>query len=326
MLDSLPLLSDPPVGDSDAAAGSPCGSQALLARQAARESNARTYPRGLPLAIKRARGTEVFSPEGRRYLDFFAGAGVLALGHNHPRVQAAVRAQLDELVHGLDFPTPTRDAFVSALLRTLPEGMRGGMRVHICGPTGSDAVEAAIKLCKRVTGRSAVLAFHGGYHGMTVGALSISSLRELKDRLPGLMPDAHFAPYAHCGRCALGLSPPVCGVACAHLVETLLTDGHSGVPTPAAVIMEMVQGEGGSVVPDRRFVTRVRAVTQRQGVPLVADEIQAGLGRTGNTMDLRRTRARVDAGFRAGAPCHRSARFGSCPRPAERMLRAGAAA
>lgn len=255
--------------------------QALLRRQAERESNARTYPRGMPMAVARAQGTEVFSVEGRRYLDFFAGAGVLALGHNHPRVQAAVRDQLDDLVHALDFPTPTRDRFVTALLSTLPADMRDNMRVHLCSPTGSDAIEAAVKLCKRATGRQSVVAFTGGYHGMTAGALALTSLRDVKARTPGLMPDVHFSPYAYCGRCPMGLSRTSCNVACGSLLENTVADAHSGVPLPAAVVMEMVQGEGGTIVPDAAFVTQVRRATAESEVPLVADEIQAGFGRTG---------------------------------------------
>jgi diaminobutyrate-2-oxoglutarate transaminase len=121
----------------------------LLARQAERESSARTYPRNLPLAVGRASGVEVFSVEGRRYLDFFSGAGALALGHNHPVILEAVRRQLDTFVHGLDLPTPVRDALTTELLGTLPPRMRDDFKIHWCAPTGSDAVEAAVKLCKR---------------------------------------------------------------------------------------------------------------------------------------------------------------------------------
>jgi diaminobutyrate-2-oxoglutarate transaminase len=254
----------------------------ILARQAARESNARTYPRRLPVAIAEARGCEIRSVSGETYLDFFAGAGVLAVGHNHPRVVEAVRRQLDQVVHTLDPPTPTRDAFVDALLDLLPAGeARDDWRVHVCAPTGSDAVEAALKLCKIATGRGAVLSFQGGYHGMTAGALGVASWSALKGEIRGLMPEVHFAPYAYCHRCPLGLRRDRCEVACANFVDTVLQDGHSGVPTPAAALIELVQGEGGSIVPDATFVRRLRAATRAAGVPLIADEIQAGLGRTG---------------------------------------------
>ena len=254
---------------------------ALLERQSLRESNARTYPRAMPLAIARAKGVHIWDVDGRQYLDFFAGAGALALGHNHPRVQEAVRRQLDLVVHALDFPTPTRDAFITELLSVVPESLRQRARVHICAPTGSDAVEAAIKLCKCATGRTSMLSFTGGYHGMTAGALSVTSLRSVKERVDGLMPAVQFAPYAHCHSCSLGLTRERCDIACAALCESLLGDPLSGVPRPAAAIMEMVQGEGGSVVPERAFVERVREATRAARVPLIADEVQAGMGRTG---------------------------------------------
>lgn len=253
----------------------------LLARQAARESMARTYPRGMPIAIGRALGAEVFSVDGRRYLDFFAGAGVLALGHNHPRVVEAVEIQLRQLVHALDFPTPARDEITTELLETLPVGLAGKMKVHWCAPTGSDAVEAALKLCKRATGRGGIIAFMGSYHGMTTGALSVTSLVEVREQIPSLMPGVAFAPFAYCARCPLGLRKTSCGTACASLFETMLTDTHSGVAKPAAVIMELVQGEGGGVVPPRDFVRRTRIASQRAHVPWIADEIQMGFGRTG---------------------------------------------
>jgi diaminobutyrate-2-oxoglutarate transaminase len=253
----------------------------LLARQAARESNARTYPRGLPVAVGHARGCEVWSVEGKRYLDFFAGAGVLALGHSHPKVVEAVRKQLDVFVHGLDLPTPARDAFVTAVLDLLPSALRGKMRVHICAPTGSDGVEAAIKLCKRATGRHGVLAFQGSYHGMTAGALSVTSLVEVKEKVGALVSEVHFAPFSYCGRCPLKLRPESCGTACAAFTETLLTDTHSGVVRPAAAIVEFVQGEGGTIPATPEFARRLRRATAEAGVPLIADEVQAGLGRTG---------------------------------------------
>lgn len=252
----------------------------LLERQAARESNARTYPRGLPIAIAHARGCEVWSVEGKRYLDFFAGAGVLAVGHNHPRVVEAVRNQLDLVVHTLDLPTPTRDRFVTDLLGLLPSSLQGRMRVHICAPTGSDAIEASLKLCKRATGRSGVVAFSGSYHGMTAGALAVTSSTSIHQQ-HSLMPHVSFAPYSYCGRCPIKLKPNTCGTGCAALFENMLDDSHSGVPLPAAVLIEPVQGEGGTIVPRPEFMSRIATAARTHGVPLIADEIQSGIGRTG---------------------------------------------
>ena len=179
--------------------------RALLASQEADESSARTYPRRLPVAIAEASGSYITDVDGRVYIDFLTGAGVLALGHNHPALVAAVQDQLTRLTHGLDFPTPVREEFKRNQLGMLPAGMRGDMKIHFCGPTGSDAVEAAVKLCKKATGRGGLVAFQGSYHGSTQGAMSLTSETHPKEGLQNLLPGVHFAPYAYCHRCPLGL-------------------------------------------------------------------------------------------------------------------------
>ncbi|KAB0649039.1 aminotransferase class III-fold pyridoxal phosphate-dependent enzyme, partial [Acinetobacter bohemicus] len=139
----------------------------LLARQRQQESNARSYPRRIPLALKRAKGIHVEDVEGRRFIDCLAGAGTLALGHNHPVVIEAIRQVLsDELpLHTLDLTTPVKDQFVQDLFGLLPQALAKEAKIQFCGPTGTDAVEAALKLVRTATGRSTVLSFQGGYHG-----------------------------------------------------------------------------------------------------------------------------------------------------------------
>jgi diaminobutyrate-2-oxoglutarate transaminase len=253
----------------------------VLLRHAARESISRAAARSLPLVVKRAQGVEVWSVEGKRYLDFSCGGGALALGHNHPRVVAALRGNLDDLAEVHDFPAEIRDAFVSELLDFLPPSMKNRMKVHLCAPSGSDAVETAIRLCKQATGRSGVIAFHGAWHGATAGALATSAPRAAKHRVFALMPDVTFAPYSYCLRCPLKLEPSSCGIACAAMLETIFEDSHSGIPDPAAVLIEFMQGEGGSIAALPEFAKRVTAAAQRAEVPLIADEVQTGLGRTG---------------------------------------------
>ena len=255
--------------------------RALLASQARNESNARTYPRRLPVAIASASGTYVTDVDGRVYIDFLSGAGVLALGHNHPELVDAVRGQLSVLTHGLDFPTPVREEFKAKQFEMLPAALRDDMKIHFCGPTGSDAVEAAIKLCKKATGRGGVVVFQGSYHGSTQGAMSLTSETEPKRGLHDLMPGVHFTPYAYCHRCPLGLTPSTCAINCAAVLRTTLTDTHGGVPKPAAIVMELVQGEGGSIPAPAAFVTEVAALARELDVPLVVDEVQTGCGRTG---------------------------------------------
>ena len=214
----------------------------LLASQEANESSARTYPRRLPVAIAEASGSYVTDVDGRVYIDFLTGAGVLALGHNHPALVAAVQDQLTRLTHGLDFPTPVREEFKRNQLAMLPDTIRDDMKIHFCGPTGSDAVEAAIKLCKKATGRGGIVAFQGSYHGSTQGAMSLTSETHPKEDLHNLLPGVHFAPYAYCHRCPLGLRPDTCATNCAQLLANTLHDTHGGVPKPAAIIMELAQG------------------------------------------------------------------------------------
>ncbi|MEV4432385.1 diaminobutyrate--2-oxoglutarate transaminase family protein [Streptomyces sp. NPDC049555] len=253
----------------------------LLQRQSRRESNARSYPRRLPIAIRRASGSFVEDLDGNVFLDFLGGAGVLSLGHNPPEPLAAAHRQLDELVHGLDFPTPVKDEFTDLTLGMLPDAMRDRTKIHFCGPTGANAVEAALKLCRTATGREEIIAFQGGFHGSTLATLSLTGLVEQKEPVRGRMPGVHFFPYPHCHDCPLGLKRDACAVNCATYLERALSDPNGGIPLPAAVILELVQGEGGVIPADPVFVRRLRELTRALDIPLVVDEVQTGCGRTG---------------------------------------------
>ncbi|MGV9361468.1 diaminobutyrate--2-oxoglutarate transaminase family protein [Amycolatopsis sp. NPDC003731] len=256
-------------------------SRRLLDRQQERESAARSYPRRLPIALKRGSGCFVEDEDGNVFIDFLSGAGVLALGHSHPELVAAVQQQVAVLAHGLDFPTAVKDDFTGKLLDVMPTSMRQDLRLHFCGPSGANAVEAAIKLCKKATGRGEVVAFQGGFHGMTHGAIAASSEGALRTNLADVMPGVHFLPFGYCHRCPIGLTPSTCETNCATYVERALSGSHTGIGKPAAVLLELVQGEGGNVVAPRAFVRRVREVTARLQIPLIVDEVQTGCGRTG---------------------------------------------
>lgn len=254
----------------------------FLARQERYESNARTYPRRLPLAIKSALGMHVTDLDGRVFLDCLAGAGTLALGHNHPVAVEAIRRHLDSgaPLHTLDLTTPAKDAFVHALMATLPGALAAHGRIQFCGPSGSDAIEAALKLVKTATGRRAILGFHGAYHGHTHGSLALMGNVGPKHAIAGTMADVHFLPYPHPSRCPLGCAH--CdGVHCADYLEHLLDDVESGITHPAAVILEVVQGEGGSIPAPDEWLRRIRQLTTAHGIPLIIDEVQTGWGRTG---------------------------------------------
>ena len=260
----------------------PRSSRYYLERQQNVESNARTYPRRLPLAIRKAQGVYVTDVDGRTYLDCLAGAGTLALGHNHSVVVEAIRRHLDEgcPLHTLDLTTPTKDQFVQELFASLPPSFAARARVQFCGPTGSDAVEAALKLVKTATGRRAVLAFQGAYHGQTHGTLALMGNLGPKAPVAGLMPDVHFLPYPYTYRCPLGCAS--CdGRHLSEYVEYLLDDPEGGTPPPAGMVLEVVQGEGGSIPAPDDWLRDVRRITRERAIPLILDEVQTGWGRTG---------------------------------------------
>ncbi|TPQ20406.1 aminotransferase class III-fold pyridoxal phosphate-dependent enzyme [Streptomyces sporangiiformans] len=253
----------------------PSAHEGILRRQSARESAARTYARALPIVPVRARGLTIEGADGCRYLDCLSGAGTLALGHNHPVVLEAIRKVLDSgaPLHILDLATPVKDAFTTELFRTLPPGFAEHARVQFCGPAGTDAVEAALKLVRAATGRTGMFAFAGAYHGMTAGALEAS----------GGAPDVRVArlPYPQDYRCPFGIGGERGAELAARWTESLLDDTKSGVPKPAGMILEPVQGEGGVIPARDDWMRRIREITSARSIPLIADEIQTGVGRTG---------------------------------------------
>lgn len=255
----------------------------LLERQEASESNARSYPRRIPLAIKRAQGIYVEDIEGRVFIDCLAGAGTLALGHNHPVAVEAIRQVLDDglPLHTLDLTTPVKDRFVQDLFSVLPPEFSRNAKIQFCGPTGADAVEAALKLVKTASGRGTMLAFHGAYHGMTQGALHLMGNLAPKRPLNGILQGVQFLPYPYGYRCPFGLGGEAGIQAGLRYIETVLNDPEGGVPAPAGIIFEAVQGEGGVIPAPESWVRGVRALASRAEVPLIVDEVQTGFGRTG---------------------------------------------
>ncbi len=248
-------------------------------RQNAMESNVRSYPRKLPLAIAKAQGCRVIDVEGAEYLDCLAGAGTLALGHNHPAVIESIQDVLASglPLHTLDLTTPLKDAFTEALLSHFPENYV----LQFCGPSGADAAEAAIKLAKTYTGRANVISFSGGYHGMTHGALALTGNLGAKNAVNNLMAGVQFMPYPHEYRCPLGIGGDAGVDALTYYFENFIEDVESGVVKPAAVILEAIQGEGGVVTAPVKWLRKIREVTQKHGIVLILDEVQAGFCRSG---------------------------------------------
>ncbi|MCI0466646.1 MAG: diaminobutyrate--2-oxoglutarate transaminase [Beijerinckiaceae bacterium] len=270
---------------------------ALLDRQAAIESNARSYPRRLPVALKSGRGAFVTDVDGREYIDCLGGAGALALGHNHPAVTEAIRKALEDAVpfQTLDLATPLKERFIGELFETLPAGFAADAKIHFCGPTGADAIEAAIKLVRTATGRRSLMCFRGSYHGMTAGALSLTGDTSAKAGSTGQLPDVHFLPFPANYRCPFGIGGEAGWRLSADYIENLLDDPSSGIPVPAGMFLEVVQGEGGVNPAPDEWLRKIRDITTRHAIPLIVDEVQTGLGRTGTMFAFERSGITPDA-------------------------------
>jgi len=249
-----------------------------------RESNARTYARDFQIVIKSGQNARVEDCEGNWYIDCLAGAGTLALGHNNPVIKRAMKEFIDSesIIHGLDLTTPVKIKFMKALFDCFPKEFSDNAKIQFCGPTGADAVEAAIKLFKTYTKRSGIIAFHGAYHGMSHGALSITGDLKAKNEIQSLMPDVHFMPFPYMYRCPFGDGSQNSININLNYFRNVLADASSGIKKPAAVIMEIIQGEGGCIPADNRWVKGIRTITSEFEIPLIIDEIQTGFGRTGN--------------------------------------------
>ena len=245
------------------------------------ESNARTYSRRFMAVFTKAEGMLLTASDGREYLDCLCGAGTLLLGHNHPVVIEAIRAVLDQKrpLHMLDMRTLEKYEFMQKIMSILPAEFAKDARIQFCGPAGTDCVEAAIKLCKKATGRGALIAFQGGFHGHSQGALSL--MGSVGPKVPSLLADCHFFPYP----CEYRNPTEVHGKQGTRILTNLfcnsLRDPKCGFTRPAAVILEAIQGEGGVNPAPPEFLQAVRDITEELEIPLILDEIQAGMGRTG---------------------------------------------
>lgn len=239
-----------------------------------RESEVRGYVRAFPTMFDRATGSTLVDADGREYLDFFAGAGVLNYGHNNPTFTRALIEYLerDGIIHGLDMATSAKRAFIEAFERLVLEPRGLDHKLQFTGPTGANAVEAALKVARQATGRSTVVAFTNAFHGLSMGALAATGNAHYRSAAGVGLDDIARMPYDG----YLGAQ-----IDTLDLLEKQLDDPGSGLDLPAAVIVEAVQGEGGINVARVEWLQRLRAITEARGILLILDEIQAGVGRTG---------------------------------------------
>lgn len=238
------------------------------------ESGVRSYCRNFPVIFQRAENATLYADNGEQYTDLLAGAGSLNYGHNNPELKKVLLDYIadDGITHGLDFHTGAKEHFLEMFRSTILEPRGMDHLVQFTGPTGSNAVEAALKIARKVTGRSTVVAFTNGFHGCTLGSLAATGNQHHRGGAGVTMSDVFRMPYAnYFGDEANTLD----------MFEKMLDDPSSGLDHPAAVILEAVQGEGGLNVASDRWLQRLEKICRSHDMLLILDDIQAGCGRTG---------------------------------------------
>jgi len=240
-----------------------------------------SYTRPYPLAMARGEGIVVEDVDGNRFLDFAAGIAVSSTGHSHPDVVKAIVDQAHKFLHmsGTDFYYEPQVHLAEVMGEIAP--IAGPVRSFF-GNSGTEAVEAALKLARYKSGRQYTIAFFGAFHGRTMGALAATASKATQRRGFGpLTPGVYHAPYADCYRCPLRLQPDTCQAECLGFIEDQILLHLVAPDEVAAILLEPIQGEGGYLVPPRQFIDRLKAIAGRHGMFLIVDEVQSGMGRTG---------------------------------------------
>jgi len=239
------------------------------------ESRVRGYIRSFPVIFASAKGSIMVDEMGNEYVDFFAGAGTLNYGHNNERISQALieYLQKDGIVHGLDMATTAKQEFLQKLYDTILQPRNLEYKVQFTGPTGTNAVETALKLARMVKGRSNIVSFTNGYHGLTMGALAITGNNFYRDEAYISRSNVSFLPYDGY------LGPDFNTLA---LFRKLLNDSSSGLDLPAAVILETIQAEGGVNIASAVWLKELADLCYEFDILLIVDDIQVGNGRTGD--------------------------------------------
>lgn len=245
------------------------------------ESEVRSYCRSFPVVFSKAKGAHLYTEEGKAYLDFFAGAGALNYGHNNDKIKAALIDYIagDNVSHALDMYTVAKREFIRTFQEKILQPRGLDYRMQFSGPTGTNAVEAALKLARKVKGRSGVFSFQGGFHGMTLGALAATGNKYNRGGAGQDLNGVSFMPYP------FGFMESFDTI---KYIETVITDPNSGIAKPAAVVLETVQAEGGIVVAPVEWLQRLRKLCDEHDILMIVDDIQVGCGRTGNFFSFER--------------------------------------
>lgn len=245
------------------------------------ESNVRSYCRNFPEIFHRAKDSIIYSDSGKEYIDFLAGAGALNYGHNNDYIKRQVMSFLDAdgIAHSLDMYTSAKEKFLYKFDEIVlkPKGL--DYRIQFCGPTGTNAVEAALKLARKAKQRSGIFSFMGGYHGMTLGSLSITGNTAIRSGTIGTSSNVSFMPYPYEFMDTFDTI---------EYINSVLNDVSSGIEKPAAIIFETVQAEGGVIVAPVEWMQRLRALCDEHDILLICDDIQVGCGRTGSFFSFER--------------------------------------
>jgi 4-aminobutyrate aminotransferase len=253
-----------------------------------------SYTRSYPLVIERGRGAMVEDVDGNVFLDCAAGIAVTATGHSHPQVVKAITDQAQKFLHmsGTDFYYELQVRLAEEIAAAVP--IDGGVRSFF-GNSGTEAIEASVKLARYATKRQNVIAFLGGFHGRTLGALSLTASKAIQRRGFGpMMPGVYHAPYPDEYRPPLGATPGSCAAACLEYLEDQIFLHLVSPDEVAAIVVEPIQGEGGYVVAPDEFMKGLSAIAKKHGILLVADEVQSGMGRTGRMFAIEHTGVRPD--------------------------------
>ncbi|MBI3261631.1 MAG: acetyl ornithine aminotransferase family protein [Acidobacteria bacterium] len=279
--------------------------RAIIERDAAAVSP--SYTRPYPLVIARGEGAVVEDVDGNRFLDCAAGIAVTVTGHSHPEVVRAIVEQSQRFLHmsGTDFYYEPQVRLAEELAALAP--IDGPVRSFF-GNSGTEAVEAAIKLARYHTRRQYLIGFIGSFHGRTMGSLALTASRAIQRRGFGpMMPGVYHAPYADCYRCPVRLTPDSCAAECLDYIEDQILLHLVSPDEVAGIVVEPIQGEGGYLVPPEQFHQRLRELASRHDILLIVDEVQSGMGRTGKMFAIEHFGVRPDVvtiakGIASGLP------------------------
>lgn len=252
-----------------------------------RESKVKSYCHSFPNVFIKAKDSKLYAEDETEYIDFWAGAGALNYGHNNDYIKERILKYIssDGITHGLDLYTSAKQEFIETFCEKILYTNNLDYKIQFCGSTGTNAIEAALKLARKVKGRQGIFSFMGGYHGMSLGSLSITSSVDIKMSAGIPVPGISFLPFPHSFMDSFDTID---------YIENLLLDDHSGTEKPAAIVLETVQAEGGVIVAPAKWLIRLANLCKKYDILLICDDVQVGCGRTGPFFSFQRAGIQPD--------------------------------